>query len=89
MFTLMPGSLLFYKSELRFKCSVVIFIAPHTAVDYWNIFSYGFFHFSSLLALYLQFFDLMGVSGLADHDNYHEYCRLLGRFRVNYQVFFF
>lgn len=26
-------------------------------------------------------------SGLADHDNYHEYCRLLGRFRVNYQVF--
>ncbi|GKV39690.1 hypothetical protein SLEP1_g47423 [Rubroshorea leprosula] len=21
--------------------------------------------------------------GLADHDNYHEYCRLLGRFRVN------
>ncbi|KAA8519253.1 hypothetical protein F0562_013509 [Nyssa sinensis] len=27
--------------------------------------------------------------GLADHDNYHEYCRLLGRFRVNYQVIFF
>lgn len=26
------------------------------------------------------------ASGLADHDNYHEYCRLLGRFRVNYQV---
>lgn len=25
--------------------------------------------------------------GLADHDNYHEFCRLLGRFRVNYQVF--
>ncbi|KAJ6961571.1 exportin-7-like isoform X1 [Populus alba x Populus x berolinensis] len=25
-------------------------------------------------------------SGLADHDNYHEYCRLLGRFRVNYQL---
>ncbi|KAJ6694854.1 hypothetical protein OIU74_014060 [Salix koriyanagi] len=24
--------------------------------------------------------------GLADHDNYHEYCRLLGRFRVNYQL---
>ncbi|KAL0380079.1 UNVERIFIED_CONTAM: Exportin-7-A [Sesamum angustifolium] len=23
--------------------------------------------------------------GLADHDNYHEFCRLLGRFRVNYQ----
>jgi hypothetical protein len=26
--------------------------------------------------------------GLADHDNYHEYCRLLGRFRVNYQVIY-
>ncbi|KAH9752561.1 Importin N-terminal domain-containing protein [Citrus sinensis] len=26
--------------------------------------------------------------GLADHDNYHEYCRLLGRFRVNYQLVF-
>ncbi|XP_021628258.1 exportin-7 isoform X4 [Manihot esculenta] len=24
--------------------------------------------------------------GLAHHDNYHEYCRLLGRFRVNYQL---
>lgn len=24
--------------------------------------------------------------GLSDHDNYHEYCRLLGRFRVNYQL---
>lgn len=24
--------------------------------------------------------------GLADHDNYHEYCRLLGRFRVTYQL---
>uniref|UniRef100_A0A0R0K1H7 Importin N-terminal domain-containing protein n=1 Tax=Glycine max TaxID=3847 RepID=A0A0R0K1H7_SOYBN len=24
--------------------------------------------------------------GLADHDNYHEFCRLLGRFRVNYQL---
>ncbi|XP_077248975.1 ARM repeat superfamily protein isoform X2 [Tasmannia lanceolata] len=24
--------------------------------------------------------------GLADHDNYHEYCRLLGRFKVNYQL---
>ncbi|GFP93940.1 Ran-binding protein 17 [Phtheirospermum japonicum] len=23
--------------------------------------------------------------GLADHDNYHEFCRLLGRFRINYQ----
>ncbi|KAG6783265.1 hypothetical protein POTOM_012710 [Populus tomentosa] len=26
------------------------------------------------------------VPCLADHDNYHEYCRLLGRFRVNYQL---
>ena len=26
------------------------------------------------------------MAGLADHDNYHEFCRLLGRFRVNYQV---
>ncbi|XWS08203.1 hypothetical protein CRYUN_Cryun41cG0059600 [Craigia yunnanensis] len=26
------------------------------------------------------------LTGLADHDNYHEYCRLLGRFRVNYQL---
>ncbi|KAL6562813.1 hypothetical protein OROHE_005400 [Orobanche hederae] len=24
--------------------------------------------------------------GLADHDNYHEFCRLLGRFRINYQL---
>nr|XP_018674150.1 PREDICTED: exportin-7-like isoform X3 [Musa acuminata subsp. malaccensis] len=24
--------------------------------------------------------------GLADHDNYHEFCRLLGRFKVNYQL---
>ncbi|XP_068659491.1 uncharacterized protein [Aristolochia californica] len=24
--------------------------------------------------------------GLSDHDNYHEYCRLLGRFKVNYQL---
>ncbi|KAF6163853.1 hypothetical protein GIB67_024708 [Kingdonia uniflora] len=24
--------------------------------------------------------------GLADHDNYHEYCRLLGRFKVNFQL---
>ncbi|KAK8671441.1 hypothetical protein V6N13_038037 [Hibiscus sabdariffa] len=28
---------------------------------------------------------LQSGQGLADHDNYHEYCRLLGRFRVNYQ----
>ncbi|OVA13819.1 Importin-beta [Macleaya cordata] len=27
-----------------------------------------------------------GQGGLADHDNYHEYCRLLGRFKVNYQL---
>ena len=25
-------------------------------------------------------------AGLADHDNYHAFCRLLGRFKVNYQV---
>lgn len=24
--------------------------------------------------------------GLADHDNYNEFCRLLGRFKVNYQL---
>lgn len=24
--------------------------------------------------------------GLADHDNYHEFCRLLGRFKVNFQL---
>ncbi|KAL2511701.1 ARM repeat superfamily protein [Abeliophyllum distichum] len=24
--------------------------------------------------------------GLADHDNYHEFCRLLGRFKANYQL---
>ncbi|CAL1377134.1 unnamed protein product [Linum trigynum] len=24
--------------------------------------------------------------GLSEHDNYHEYCRLLGRFKVNYQL---
>ncbi|CAN1121312.1 XPO7 [Linum perenne] len=24
--------------------------------------------------------------GLSDHDNYHEYCRLLGRFKVTYQL---
>ncbi|KAF9587660.1 hypothetical protein IFM89_004492 [Coptis chinensis] len=27
-----------------------------------------------------------GQGGLADHENYHEYCRLLGRFKVNYQL---
>ncbi|OIT33527.1 hypothetical protein A4A49_14946 [Nicotiana attenuata] len=26
------------------------------------------------------------VIGLAHHDNYHEFCRLLGRFKVNYQL---
>ncbi|KAK8609422.1 hypothetical protein V6N13_061871 [Hibiscus sabdariffa] len=31
---------------------------------------------------------LQSGQGLADHDNYHEYCRLLGRFRVNYQAGF-
>ncbi|RDX70526.1 Exportin-7, partial [Mucuna pruriens] len=25
--------------------------------------------------------------GLADHDNYHAFCRLLGRFKLNYQSF--
>lgn len=25
-------------------------------------------------------------SGLEDHDNYHEYCRLLGRLKTNYQL---
>ncbi|CAH9096207.1 unnamed protein product [Cuscuta europaea] len=24
--------------------------------------------------------------GLGDHDNYHEFCRLLGRFRISYQL---
>jgi exportin-7 len=24
--------------------------------------------------------------GLGDHDNYHEFCRLLGRFKLNYQL---
>ncbi|EMS62613.1 hypothetical protein TRIUR3_25689 [Triticum urartu] len=26
------------------------------------------------------------MEGLADHGNYHEFCRLLGRFKVNYQL---
>lgn len=26
------------------------------------------------------------IAGLADHDNYHAFCHLLGRFKVNYQV---
>ena len=25
-------------------------------------------------------------TGLSDHDNYHEYCRLLDRLKINYQV---
>ncbi|XVF41019.1 hypothetical protein PTKIN_Ptkin01aG0246900 [Pterospermum kingtungense] len=29
---------------------------------------------------------LQSGQGLADHDNYHEFCRLLGCFRVNYQL---
>ncbi|XP_062233841.1 uncharacterized protein LOC133931030 isoform X2 [Phragmites australis] len=29
---------------------------------------------------------LLTGQGLADHDNYHEFCRLLGRFKVNYQL---
>ncbi|GAB4836168.1 hypothetical protein Ancab_001081 [Ancistrocladus abbreviatus] len=29
---------------------------------------------------------LRSGQGLAEHDNYHEFCRLLGRFRVNYQL---
>ncbi|KAK4797341.1 hypothetical protein SAY86_029667 [Trapa natans] len=29
---------------------------------------------------------LQSGQGLADHDNYHEFCRLLGRFKVNYQL---
>ncbi|XP_010694655.2 uncharacterized protein LOC104907423 isoform X1 [Beta vulgaris subsp. vulgaris] len=29
---------------------------------------------------------LQSGHGLAQHDNYHEFCRLLGRFRVNYQL---
>ncbi|XP_019090240.1 PREDICTED: exportin-7-like isoform X2 [Camelina sativa] len=29
---------------------------------------------------------LQSGNGLADHDNYHVFCRLLGRFRLNYQL---
>ncbi|KAF3676435.1 hypothetical protein FXO38_04290 [Capsicum annuum] len=32
-----------------------------------------------------EIFLLLGT-GLAHHDNYHEFCRLLGRFKVNYQL---
>lgn len=52
---------------------------------------FGFFSFKFWLIFGLLFMmaSLDLESGLADHDNYHEYCRLLGRFRVNYQVFLF
>ena len=43
------------------------------------------------LQVYFSFTDhgiILLLLGLADHDNYHEYCRLLGRFRVNYQVIY-
>ncbi|XP_009620332.1 uncharacterized protein [Nicotiana tomentosiformis] len=29
---------------------------------------------------------MLAKSGLAHHDNYHEFCRLLGCFKVNYQA---
>ncbi|KAI5074563.1 hypothetical protein GOP47_0010524 [Adiantum capillus-veneris] len=29
---------------------------------------------------------LQKAQGLADHDNYHEYCRLLDRLKINYQL---
>jgi len=29
---------------------------------------------------------LQGEVGLADHDNYHNFCRLLGRLKTNYQL---
>lgn len=29
---------------------------------------------------------LVGQKGLADHANYHEFCRLLGRLKTNYQL---
>nr|XP_016452638.1 PREDICTED: uncharacterized protein LOC107777166 isoform X2 [Nicotiana tabacum] len=29
---------------------------------------------------------ILAKSGLAHHDNYHEFCRLLGCFKVNYQA---
>ncbi|GFZ09350.1 ARM repeat superfamily protein [Actinidia rufa] len=35
----------------------------------------------------INFYVLLGGgAGLADHDNYHEFCRLVGRFKVNYQL---
>lgn len=44
------------------------------------------FFFWCFLFFFLSFTICIWSTGLADHDNYHEYCRLLGRFRVNYQV---
>ena len=29
---------------------------------------------------------LRAQQGLAEHDNYHEFCRLLGRLKHNYQL---
>ncbi len=29
---------------------------------------------------------LLGQKGLAEHSNYHEFCRLLGRLKTNYQL---
>lgn len=29
---------------------------------------------------------LQGQLGLAEHANYHEFCRLLGRLKTNYQL---
>jgi len=29
---------------------------------------------------------LRAQTGLAEHDNYHEFCRLLGRLKTNYQL---
>ncbi len=29
---------------------------------------------------------LQGQQGLAEHANYHEFCRLLGRLKTNYQL---
>lgn len=29
---------------------------------------------------------LQTKQGLAEHDNYHEFCRLLGRLKTNYQL---
>lgn len=41
-----------------------------------------------MMQLIFFFFNLKLFLGLADHDNYHEFCRLLGRFKVNYQVLY-